>query len=214
MRTASGACAMIAETPMSQPASRPALQQRVAGAILDAAAEVLAARGDQASMNDVAAAAGVARATLYRYFSSRQALVDELAQVAMTEAGARLVSARIDQVAPEEAIARAVRALIDVGAPFLVVARERARPDPEEFERHLALPMRRLVERAQEAGLLRDDLTPSWLSESLVGLIVNMISARPRMDREDIVDAVMSLFLDGARARGASSELPRGRKTA
>jgi len=196
---------------MSRSDARPPLQQRVAQAILDAAAEVLAARGDQASMNDVAAAAGVARATVYRYFTNRQALVDELADVAITAAGARLASARIDEVPPEEAITRALRALVDVGAPFLVVARERVQPDPEKFERNLAVPLRRVIERGQTEGILRADLPAAWLAESLVGLLVNILSARPELDREDVVDAVSSLFLDGARRSDASGVIRRGR---
>jgi hypothetical protein len=47
---------------MPAPAPRPALQERVAAAILDGAARLFAVEGEQASMNDVAAAAGVARA--------------------------------------------------------------------------------------------------------------------------------------------------------
>src|ERR671939_391446 len=79
-------------------APRQALQERVAAAILDAAARVLLARGEQASMNDVASAAGVARATVYRYFPNRQALLDELAELAVSSAGERLASARIDEI--------------------------------------------------------------------------------------------------------------------
>ena len=120
---------------MSEPAPRQALQQRVAATILDGAARLFAVEGEQASMNDVAAAAGVARATVYRYFPNRQALLDELAQAAVSDADARLASARIDEVAPEEGIARAVRALVDVGDSFVLLARERVRSDPERFER-------------------------------------------------------------------------------
>jgi AcrR family transcriptional regulator len=56
-------------------------------------------------MNDVADAAGVARATVYRYFPNRDALLDELARAAVADVEARLASARIDAVAPEEGIA-------------------------------------------------------------------------------------------------------------
>src|SRR3954470_14404404 len=105
---------------MSDPAPRPALQQRVAAAILDGAAQLFASDGDQASMNEVAEAAGVARATVYRYFPNREALLDELAQTAVRDVEARLTSARIDAVAPEEAVARAVRALADMGNLFVV----------------------------------------------------------------------------------------------
>ena len=62
---------------MSEPARRQALQQRVGAAILDGAAQIFAVQGEHASMNDVADAAGVARATVYRYFPNRDALLDE-----------------------------------------------------------------------------------------------------------------------------------------
>ena len=116
---------------MSDPAPRQALQQRVAAAILDGAAQIFAVQGEQASMNDVAEAAGVARATVYRYFPNREALLDELARAAVSDVDARLASARIDEVSPEEGIARAVRALVDVGNSFVLLARERLRSDPD-----------------------------------------------------------------------------------
>src|ERR671929_226723 len=154
--------------PLHPPRRRQALQERVAAAILEAAARVLATGGEQASMNDVAAAAGVARATLYRYFPSRQALLDELARVAADEAGTRLPSARVEELAAEGGGRRAVRALIETGDPFTVVARERVRPDPEQFEEHVLGPLRRLFERAQGVGEIRDDIPSSWPTDALV----------------------------------------------
>ena len=164
---------------MSEPAPRQALQQRVTAAILDGAARIFALQGEQASMNDVAAAAGVARATVYRYFPNRQALLDELAQAAVSDAEARLASARIDEVAPEEGIARAVRALVDVGDSFVLLARERARSDPERFERRLGRPLRQLFERGQAGGDIRDDIASARLTESLIGLIVGVLLVYP-----------------------------------
>ena len=191
-------------SPLQPPRRRQALQERVAAAILEAAARVLAARGEQASMNDVAAAAGVARATLYRYFPSRQALLDELARVAADEAGARLTSARVEELAAEEGVRRAVRALIEVGDPFVVVARERVRPDPEQLERGVLEPLRRLFEQAQSAGEIRTDIPSSWLTDALLGLVVSLLAARPALGREDTIAVVSSLFLDGARPRPAA----------
>jgi len=187
---------------MSHPAPRQALQQRVAGAILEAAASVLAAHGEHASMNDVAVAAGVARATVYRYFPNRQALLDELAELAVRSAGERLASARLDEIEVAEGLTRAVRALVDVGDLFIVLARERLRPEPEQFEGRVAGPLRRLVERGQGTGDLRRDVPSTWLTEALVGIVVNVLSSPPARGREDTVAAITSLFVDGARAVG------------
>jgi TetR/AcrR family transcriptional repressor of mexCD-oprJ operon len=153
-------------------------------------------------MNDVAAAAGVARATVYRYFPSRQALLDELAELAINDAHERLESARIDEVTATEGLARAVRALVEVGDYFVVLAREPARPDEPQFERKLAAPLRRLFEQGQSNGDIRDDIPSSWLTESLVGLVTSVLRSRPARGREDTIAAITSLFLDGAHADG------------
>jgi TetR/AcrR family transcriptional regulator, mexCD-oprJ operon repressor len=187
---------------MSEPAPRQALQQRVAAAILDGAAQIFALQGAQASMNDVAEAAGVARATVYRYFPNRETLLDELARAAVSDVDARLESARIDEVTPEEGIARAVRALVDVGERFVLLTRERLRSDPEQFERRLIQPLRQLFERGQAGGDIRDDITSARLTESLIGLIVGVLTSSPPLGREDMTATITGLFLDGARARG------------
>src|SRR5215210_1136127 len=153
-------------------APRQALQERVAAAILEAAARVLLARGEHASMSDVATAAGVARATVYRYFPNRQSLLDELAHSAVREAGERLAAARIGEISVPDAITRAVRALVDVGDLFVVLARERLRPEGEQFERQVAGPLRALVERGQASGDIRADVPSAWLTDALIGVIV------------------------------------------
>ncbi len=187
---------------MSEPVPRQALQQRVAAAILDGAAQIFALQGEQASMNDVAEAAGVARATVYRYFPNREALLDELAEVAVGDVDARLTSARIDEVAPEEGIARAVRALVDVGDSFVLLARDRGRSDPERFKRKLTQPVRQLFERGQAGGDIRGDVASARLTELLIGLIVGGLTSTPQLGKEDMTATITGLFLDGARARG------------
>jgi AcrR family transcriptional regulator len=187
---------------MSESAPRQTLQQRVSAAILEGAAQLFAVEGEQASMNDVAEAAGVARATVYRYFPSREALLGELARAAVDEVDTRLASARIDEVAPEEGIARAVRALVDVGDSFVLLARQRRRSDPDRFESRLTQPLRSLFERGQAGGDIREDITSARLTESLIGLIVGVLTSTPALGKEDMTATITGLFLDGARARG------------
>jgi TetR/AcrR family transcriptional regulator, mexCD-oprJ operon repressor len=187
---------------MSASAPRPTLQQRVAAVILDGAAQVFAVQGEQASMNDVAAAAGVARATVYRYFPTRETLLDELAQTALGDVDARLTAARIDEVAPEEGVARVVRALVELGDSFVLLARLRQRSDPTRFEVGLVAPLRRLFERGQAEGDIREDITSGRLTESLIGLVVGVLTSTPTLGREDMTATITGLFFDGARARG------------
>jgi TetR/AcrR family transcriptional repressor of mexCD-oprJ operon len=189
------------------------LTARVSAAILEAAAAVLAERGEQASMADVAAAAGMARATVYRYFPNREALFEALGRLAVEEAGERLQAGRLEQVAVAEAFERAVRALVAVGDYFVVVSRESARPDPDEFERRVASPLRGLIERAQSSGEVREDLPAAWLMESFIGIVVSGLKNQPSLGVEDTVAGITSLFLDGARLqqrRPESSEAVPG----
>lgn len=192
-------------TPLPQVRPRHALQERVSAALLEAAARTLASYGEQASMNDVAVAAGVARATVYRYFPNRKALLDALAGVAVSDATSRLAAARLDEVEVNEAVRRAVRALVEVGDYLLVLARERVRPNPEQFEQGISRPLCRLFERGRASGALRDDIPTSWLTESLVGLIGSVLPATPALGKEDTIAAISSMFLDGTRGRPRAS---------
>ena len=184
---------------MSNSVHRPALRERVATAIVEAAAGVLAERGDQASMSDVAAAAGVARATVYRYFPNREALLEALGRVALEDIGDRLAAARLDEVAVTDALERAVRALVTVGDGFVVVARDRGRPANAAFDERIAAPVRDLLARGQREGTIREDVPAAWLAEALFGVVVNAIGSAPRLGTEDAIAAIASVFLDGAR---------------
>jgi len=175
-----------------------ALRERVAAAIVEAAATALASH-EQASMGEVAEAAGVARATLYRYFPTRESLLDELARRTVVQVAEALDVARLDEVAVDEAFLRAVRALVAIGDGFVVLAREREAAQDEDFERRVAGPLRALVERGQASGDLRADVPSGWLLQSLLALVVSVLPSAPGLGAEDAVQTIASLFLYGAR---------------
>src|SRR6266496_6868197 len=145
---------------------------RTAAAILDAAARALSEHGSSASMADVAAAAGVSRATLYRYYPDREALLDALASHALAEAAARLGDASLERAPVEEAIERIVRAQTAVGARYAVLVREQVEADPGEIERLVAAPMRAVFARGIESGILRQDLPAEVLLELFGGALI------------------------------------------
>jgi TetR/AcrR family transcriptional regulator, mexCD-oprJ operon repressor len=187
-----------------EPAPRPALQERVASAILDAAARVLVHDGAHASMADVAAAAGVARATVYRYFPNRQALLEAVTEVGVREARSRLAAARIEAVSVDEGVRRAVRALVETGDYVIVLARERPHGPSTAFAAGLIRPLRDLLDRAQQQGEIRADVASAWLAESLVGLVSAALVSEPALGREDTIATISELFLEGARQRPAA----------
>ena len=98
-------------------------------------------------MAEVAAAAGIARGTLYRYFPSRESLLRPLEAAASEEAGRRLAEANLDEVPVDEGLARATRALVAVGEGFIVMLRE-GRP----LEPGFAAPLVALLERGARAA--------------------------------------------------------------
>ena len=181
------------------PLRRHALRERVAAEIVTAAAGILASTGGQASMNDVAAAAGIARGTLYRYFPTRNALVERLREVAIEDAAARLASSRVEQVDPLEGLERTIRAFVDVGEVFVVGVRER-NTGGGEFDAAIMTPLRALIERGQAAGVVRGDMNAGWLAESLLGLVLAGTSA-PELGKEDTISSIKRLFLEGARGQ-------------
>jgi AcrR family transcriptional regulator len=151
-------------------------------------------------MTDVAEAAGVARATVYRYFPTRQSLLENLATAALREIDLRFASARLDKVPTREAITRVIRALVEIGDAFIVVTRERT--PPEEFDRILSRPVDALFECARKQGTSRDDLPVRWLTEFLLGVVLSVLTAPTPRGREDTIAAITSLVLDGTTPRG------------
>jgi TetR/AcrR family transcriptional repressor of mexCD-oprJ operon len=163
--------------------------------ILAAAASVLAAR-QGASMAEIAAAAGIARGTLYRHFPTRESLLRALETAANEEAGRRLAEANLEQVPVDEALARVVRALVAVGEDFIVLLRERRPPEPG-----FAAPLVALIERGRANGELRGDVPVATLVESLLVLIGACVRTGRAvgMGSEDMSSTALRLFLTGAR---------------
>jgi AcrR family transcriptional regulator len=176
---------------------------RTASAILDAAGHLYATEGAAASMGDVARAAGVGRATLYRYFETRESLLEALAVRAVADVGARLADARLDAVPVEEAIERIVRSVVSVGDRYAVLLDERIRLDPAETERLIATPIRAVFVRGIEGGVLRDDVSAEILLELFGGLLATVfrLVGHGRLGLEDAAATAGSLFLHGAARR-------------
>jgi AcrR family transcriptional regulator len=146
--------------------------RRSIDAILDAARTMLGERPD-ASMEDIATAAGVTRQTVYAHFASRDALIAALLQAAGAETVAAMDAACLDTVPPADAL----RQFLDIGwelirrYPFLL-SPALARNPPGSDDPHQAGTARleRIIRRGQRAGDFDRALPATWLTAAVLGL--------------------------------------------
>ena len=133
-------------------------------AIIEAATNLLAVNPD-ASVQDIAKAAGVGRVTLYGHFESRTALISEVATRAISQTHEALRDIDLDGD-PRDAMARLIDATWLLTHRFggVVVAAGQALP-PEELRRAHEEPAARaraLLERGRAEGRFRTDLPVEW----------------------------------------------------
>ena len=141
--------------------------------ILAATTELIAS-DPGASMERVAGAAGVSRATLYHHFRSRDALMDALTDRSIGEITAALAEARADEGAAPEAMHRVLRAAWQVIGRYrgLVIVNQRL--ERGELRARLApalAPVRALIARGQRDGAFDPDLPAEWLLTTVIDLI-------------------------------------------
>jgi TetR/AcrR family transcriptional repressor of mexCD-oprJ operon len=180
-----------------------ALRDLTAAAIIDSAATILAERGEAASMEDIASAAGIGRATLYRYFPNREELLRAMAAASVRELAARIKDANLEAVPFEEAIARLTRAIIATGNKYIALNGDSAKYSDAypDFDVKVTEPIRALFRSASADGALREDLPPDVLMDLFSGLIKGALdsTANGRRGIEETAAAVTTLFMDGAR---------------
>ena len=129
-----------------------------------------------ASMQELAQAASISRATLFRRFPSRAALVAELCQAAAHAYVRAVDGAALEQGSSTQALARVVEAL---GQLAPVVGLLGLQSLGEHVEASLLAQtaeteekLRRLVRRGQESGHFRVDVDPEWVLAMLTWLMV------------------------------------------
>lgn len=181
----------------------PALRDHVAAGILEVASGVLAERGEATSMTDIAKAAGVARATLYRYFPNREALLEALREAALEELSTRIADAKPDSVPLEDAVARLTRAVMALVGKYRALAlfdnipQRKGGPATPVLE-----AVQALLERAERDGALRTDLPTAHLlivyASLLRGISGHVVHGR--LGVEEASTAVTRVFLGGVLA--------------
>ncbi len=174
-------------TPRRSPRSD-ALRNR--DAIIEAAVDCFS-REPNASMADIARAAGVGRVTLYGHFSSRDELLEATLERVIDRSEAELAALDLsgDPVAALDRLVRRSWRIVDTFHRLLGVAEEAL--SNERILAHHRQPMARvqsLIERGQHAGAVRRDLDASWLT-SCVTALLHTAAGELRAGRLEAADA-------------------------
>ncbi len=173
--------------------------------VLRSAAALLTRKGS-ATMDEVARAAGISRATLHRHFAGRDALVRALEELGIQECEAALEAAGLGEGSAEEALRRLVKEIQPAAGllAFLVTENQLFEDDAQhEGWSRLDDNIGALFRRGQESGEFRIDLSPAWLTEALYGLIGAGAWAvlDGRVAAKDFTHMIAELLIGGARRR-------------
>jgi TetR/AcrR family transcriptional regulator, mexCD-oprJ operon repressor len=187
---------------MSHPAAKPTrradAQQNVAK-ILDAAVACLSRDAD-ASVSEIARAAGVGRVTLYGHFPTRDALVEAALTQALAE-GERVLQALDLTGDPREVLDTLIKTswLLVAQSTAVLEAAQETLPAGRVQELH-ARPAQRvddLIRRGQAEGVFRADLPADWLTSVLHHVIhgAAIDVAKGRLDSTDAARFISETIL-------------------
>ncbi len=169
--------------------------------LLSVAADQFTEHGVDVPLEDVARLAGVGIGTLYRHFPTRVDL-----QAAVYRSQVETVCAAADEymvsTTPDQALAGWLRAMV----AYLSTKRGLSRALVDSLGKDSQLitscwgamhdAAERLMTRAQDAGMLRDDIKPIDVLRLVHGVVIATEQAPEETDR------LLGLMLDGLRARG------------
>jgi AcrR family transcriptional regulator len=193
----------MTETPRAEAGDEPRMRadaRRSRAKLLEAATAAFAEHGADAPLDDIARRAGVGIGTLYRHFPTRvdlqAAVYRSQVQTVCDAADDLLVSATPEQALVGWAHALGAYLVTKHGLAHTLIS---AVGKDSELMNGCMVAMRdacgRLVKNAQQAGVLRPDVTERDLLRLVHGIVV-----ATEQSPED-TDRLMSLMLDGLRSR-------------
>ena len=136
-----------------------------------------------ASLGDVAARAGVGRATLHRHFNSREALMLALAQTALKELNEAIATATVHAKSHTEGLELSLKAAIPLASRQWFLSNEPVYEDPKivaAYEKDIAELLKE-IDAAKAEGGLDANLPSKWVAQ----VYENLIYAAWTMVREE-----------------------------
>jgi AcrR family transcriptional regulator len=166
--------------------------------LVAAGRSVLATRGSEAGMEEIAKAADVGVGTLYRHFPRRIDLVEAVYREDID--GLVTLAAQLAETAePWDGLVQWLQAFVKYAQSkrvFLTELHEAFEKDPDfklSSREKLATASDAVLRRAQQAGVARDDIDQSDLMQLVGGMCMARQATLPQNER------LLSLVLDGIR---------------
>ena len=164
--------------------------------ILAEAARLLATR-PAASMQEVAAAAGVHRATVHRHFPAREDLLHAVHGKVFDGATRIVNDERLTKMDPHAALREVTRASLDHGDRYRTYMYPRALDETATAQNaSLAEPVAALIRRGQAQSRVRADLPAERLAGAWSGLVSVYLPeiAGGRATVDEVTDLVVTLL--------------------
>ncbi|WP_329080720.1 helix-turn-helix domain-containing protein [Streptomyces niveus] len=166
-------------------------------------AAALLTRKATATMDEVARASGIGRATLHRHFAGRDALVRALEELGIREFEAALDAARTDEGSASDAVRRLIAEIEPAAGllAFLVTENQLFEGEMNQGWDRLDSRVSAVFQRGQRQGEFRIDLSPAWLTDAFYGLVSSGFWAvhDGRVATKDFQYMIAELLLGGAR---------------
>ncbi len=171
--------------------------------LLAAAREVFAEQGLEATLDDVAKAAGVGTGTAYRHFANKQELAAEI----LSEASEQLVTDAQDALLiddPWEALKTffetSVERMSHNRGLHETLIQQRGPAQSAPLREALVVAVTELFDRAQRAGSIRSDASPTDAAPIFAMMGVAYAMSPP--SAPELWRRYLALWLDGLRATG------------
>lgn len=182
--------------------------------LTDVALAVFAERGyDGASMDDVARAAGITKASIYHHVTGKEALLERGLSRALDALFAILTEPEANAGEPEQRlrhiVCRVAETTLRMQPELTVLFRVRGGSDVQRaalerrraFDHHAA----ELIAQAQVRGTVRDDLDARVIARLVFGMsnsVVEWYRTGGTLAAKDVVATVVALAFEGALPRG------------
>ena len=177
-------------------------------ALLEAAAALAGERAADLPYDEIALAAGVGRATVYRHFPTRDALSRALVEAALDRWDAVVADLSTGSGQLEELFSAWVRKQQDRSHGVDLLTRCAPEEDLRRARRRLESTLREPTRRAQDAGIVPVDISPRDVRIILTMLSAALRSSESSGDRRKAIEIARGMLF---RSEGDRQDRDRGR---